>query len=99
MVIRVRLASLLGAECSNNLGEGNCLAAIKRGVLVSDDVEGVGTFHFLLGGVDGVRSYALEERAKFVGVRIVPGWPEAGVEADLAVIHVLPRRGVEDDER
>ena len=99
MVMRVRLGSLLGAECSNNLGEGNCLAAIERGVLVSDDVDGVGTFHSLLSGVGGVRSYALEERANFVGVRLVPGWPEAGVAAELADIHVLPRRGVEDGER
>ena len=90
---------LLGAECANNLGEGNCLAAIGWDVLIPDDVEGFGAFHSLLGGGNGVRSYALAETAKFVGVRLVPGWPKAGVVADLAVLHGFPSRGVEDGER
>ena len=75
------------------------LAVIEGDVLIPDDAEVVGTFHSLLGGVDGVRSYALAETTKLFGVRLVPGWPEAGVAAKLAVLHGLPQRGVEDGER
>ena len=77
---------LLGAECANNLGEGNCIAAIRWDVLIPDDVEGADAFHSLLGGVGGVRSYALINTAKFVGVRLVPGWHEVGMAAELAVL-------------
>ena len=90
---------LLGAECANNLGEGNFLAEIECYVLVPDDVKGVGALHSMLGGVIGVRSYELSETAKLVGVRLVPGWTEAGVAAELAVLHGFTWRRVEDGER
>ena len=59
-------------------------------------MEYVGAFHSLLGGADGVRSYALAETAKFFGLRLFTGWPEAGVAAELSVLHEFPQHGVED---
>ena len=72
---------------------------IEGYVLVPNDVEGVGALHSMLGGVDGVIPYALTKMAKFVGVRLVPGWIDAGVATELALIHGFPGRGVEDGKR
>ena len=62
-------------------------------------MECFGAFHSILGVVDGVISYALEETAKFFGVRLVTGCPEARVTEEVAVLHGLPSCGVEEGER